>query len=67
MIDIGQKFQSAILGHKVKFRKNHVYTSEGTVLMQSSWNFVRLFILIKSRPGPKMGHVGSKLGHKVNS
>ena len=38
-----------------------MYTSEGTVLMQSSCNlFVRMFISINSRPGPKVGHVRSK-------
>ena len=35
------------LGLKVKWQKNFVYTPEGTVLSQSSWNFVRMLILIK--------------------
>ena len=38
------------LGHKVNSYKNHVYTLEGIVLIKSSWNYVRMFILIKSRP-----------------
>ena len=47
MIDIGQIFylqcpalayrsERLKLGHKVNALKDHVYTSEGTVLMQSS-------------------------------
>ena len=37
-----------------------MYSPEGTVLIQSAWNFVRMLILIKSRPGSQLGHVGSK-------
>ena len=32
----------------------------GHVLMQSSYNFAKMFFSIKSRPGPKMGHVRLK-------
>ena len=37
-----------------------MYTLEGTVSIQSSRNFVRLLIIIISRSGLKLGHVGSK-------
>ena len=37
-----------------------MYTLEGTVSIQSSGNFVRLLIIIISRSGLKLGHVGSK-------
>ena len=37
-----------------------MHTLEGTVLIESSCNFVRMIILIKSRSPLKMGHVGSK-------
>ena len=37
-----------------------MYTSEDTVLLQSSCNFARMFISIKSRPGLKIGHVRLK-------
>ena len=40
--------------------KNNVYTLEGTVFIQSSWNFVKMFIIMKSRPELRMSHVGSK-------
>ena len=36
-------------------KEKHVYTSEGIVLEQSSLNFVRVFILVKSRPGQNSG------------
>ena len=38
------------LGHKVKSSLNHEYTHEGTVLIQSSWNFVRMIIWLKLKP-----------------
>ena len=37
-----------------------VYTLEGTVLIQSSGNLVRMLIIITSRSSSKLGHVGSK-------
>ena len=37
-----------------------MYTLEGTVFIQSSWNYVRMLIIIISRSGSKLGHVGSK-------
>ena len=37
-----------------------MYTLEGTVLIQSSRNFVRLLIIIISTSILKLGHVGSK-------
>ena len=37
-----------------------MHNLDGIVLLQSSWIFVRMFILIKSRPELKMGHVRSK-------
>ena len=37
-----------------------MYDLEGTVLIQSSRNFVRMLIIITSRPSLKLGHVGSK-------
>ena len=47
--------------------KNLVYTLEGTVSIKSSWNFVRMLILIKYKSILKLGHVGlknrSQLGH----
>ena len=52
---LGQK-----LGRYVKSKKNLVYTLKGTVLIQSSRNFVRLLIIIISRSNLKLGHVGSK-------
>ena len=40
--------------------KNLVYIVEGTVLIPSSYNYVRMLIIIISRSGSKLGHVGSK-------
>ena len=37
-----------------------MYTIEGTVLIQTSLNFVRMLILIISRSSLKLGHVGSE-------
>ena len=37
-----------------------MYTLEGTVLMISSRNYVRMLIIIMSRSSSKLGHVGSK-------
>ena len=37
-----------------------MYILEGAVVIQSSWNFVRMLIIIISRSGLKLGHVGSK-------
>ena len=37
-----------------------MYTLEGTVLIISSWKFVRMLIIIISRSSSKLGHVGSK-------
>ena len=37
------------LGHDVGFKKNHVCTLEGIVLIQSSWNFVKISIFMKSK------------------
>ena len=39
---------------------NLVYILEGTILIQSSGNCVRMLIIIISRSGSKLGHVGSK-------
>ena len=39
-----------------------VYSREGTVLIQSLWNFVKMLIPIKPRSGLKLRHVGSKTG-----
>ena len=38
-----------------------MYIVEGTVLIQGSRNFVRMLIIIISRSGSKLGHVGSKM------
>ena len=43
-----------------------MYTLDRIVLFQSSGNFVRMFILIKSRPELKIGHIGSKTRSTVN-
>ena len=48
------------LGHKVKSWKKTCVHLDSKVLMQSSWNFARMFISIKSKPGPKLGHFRSK-------
>ena len=48
------------LGHKVKSYKNLVYSLESTILIQSSWNYVRMFIFMKSRSELKLGHIGLK-------
>ena len=40
--------------------KKLVYTLKCTVLIQTSQNFVRMIISIKSRSHLKLGHVGSK-------
>ena len=48
------------LGHQVKSQKNHVYSLEGTVFIQSSWNYIRMFITGKSSSDLKLGHIGSK-------
>ena len=37
-----------------------MYTLEGTVLIQSSGNFIRILMIIISRSNLKLGHVGSK-------
>ena len=37
-----------------------MYTLEGTVLIQSSLNFIRMLMIIISRSSSKLGHVGSK-------
>ena len=37
-----------------------MYSLEGIVLIQSSRNFVGMFVVIKSRPELRMGHVESK-------
>ena len=42
------------------FEKKLVYTLEGTVLIQSSRNFIRMLMIIISRSGLKLGHVGFK-------
>ena len=46
------------LGHEVKSWKNPVYTLEGTVLIHISWNYVRMFIFLKSRLYMKQDHAG---------
>ena len=38
-----------------------VHPLEATVLFQSSWNFIRMFVLLISRPSLNMGHVRSKV------
>ena len=48
------------LGHKVKALKNLIHHLEGTGLIKSSLNYVRLFISITSKPGLNLSHVGSK-------
>ena len=40
--------------------ENFVFTLEGTVLIQSSRNFLRMLMIIISRSYSKLGHVGSK-------
>ena len=37
-----------------------MYTQEGTVLIQSSQNFIRMLMIIIFRSSLKLGHVGSK-------
>ena len=37
-----------------------MYTLEGSVLIQSSRNFIRMLMIIIFRPGLKLGHVGLK-------
>ena len=43
--------------------EKHLYTVDDTVLIQSSWNFVRMFILMGSRPELKKVMSGQKQGH----
>ena len=38
-----------------------MYPLEGTVLILSSWNYVRNLIIIISRSSSKLGQVGSKI------
>ena len=38
-----------------------MYTLEGTVLIESSRNFIRILMIIISRSSLKLGHVGSKI------
>ena len=38
-----------------------MYPLEGTVLILSSWNYVRKLIIIISRSNTKLGQVGSKI------
>ena len=38
-------------------------TLEATFCIQFSWQFIRTYITIKSRPRLKLGHVGHKLCH----
>ena len=47
------------LGCRVKLWKNLVYTLEGTVLIHSSWNFVKMLIVIISPFSLKLVHVAS--------
>ena len=49
------------LGDWVKSWKKLLYTLKGTVLIQSSWNFVRMFISMKSSSDLKLGHIVSKI------
>ena len=49
------------LGHKVKSKKNHVNSLESTVLIQSSWNCVKMFINMKSMSDMILGYIGSKI------
>ena len=50
------------LGYMVRSKKNHVNSLEGTVLIQSSWNCVRMFISMNSMSDMKLGYIGSKPG-----
>ena len=54
---VGSKARS--LGLILK-KKNLVYTLQGTVVIQKSGNFARMFILIISRASLKLGRVRSK-------
>ena len=40
--------------------ENFVYPLEGTVLIQSSRNFIRMLMIMMSRSSLKLGHVGLK-------
>ena len=53
------------LGQSIKFKENLVNTLEVTFLAWAYWNFVRIVVLVISRPSSKLGYVRSKLGHKV--
>ena len=48
------------LGHKVKSKKNLMFTPEVAILIVLSWNLVRMLFSMESRPSSKLGHVGSK-------
>ena len=68
MIILIKSWSGLRLGHvglKTRSRgqiiENRVYTLEGTVLIQSSSNFVRMIIRLKSRSSLKLGHVASKI------
>ena len=62
IVHIGQK-----LCHQVKFMKNHVYTSEGTVLMQSHETLPECLFLWNLGQNQNRGMSGQKLGHEVKS
>ena len=57
-------FKTGHVGSKARLPgqilEKNVYTIEGTVLIKTSLNFVRMLILIISRSSLKLGHVGSE-------
>ena len=55
------------VGYNVRSKKKHLISLENTVLIQSSWNYVRMFIFMKYRSDFKLGHIGQKLGHQIKS
>ena len=62
--DISIKFEHGSCWVKTRslgqFFKNLVHSLENTVLLQSSWNFTRKFVLIISWSSSNMGHVQLK-------
>ena len=49
------------LGHQVKSKEKLVNTLEVTFLKQSSWILLKMFALMSSRSGLKLGHLGLKI------
>ena len=53
------------LGHLAKLKEQLVYKLETALFATAVWNFVRMFVLMISRPRLKHGHVRSRTRSQV--